>query len=167
MLRRVTPRRLLAAVAAVAVVIVIGCGEKEEAAPASADAATAAGDEICAAATREISALRADAAPRTPKDAAELTGRVLAAHEQEIAGLRELAVPDELRPDLDRYLAARERGLEPLREGLDAARAGNPTAYARAQAEAAAGQVRRTELARAVGFSECSLPATPGAPPPG
>jgi hypothetical protein len=144
-----------------------GCGEKDDPDPPSAAAAIAEGDEICAAASREISALRADAAPRTPQDAVDLTEKVLSAHEEEIAGLQALVVPDDHRPDLDRYLAARERGLEPLREGLDAARAGNPTAYARAQAEAAAGQVRRTELARAVGFSECSLPAAAGAPPPG
>lgn len=165
MFRRVSARRALLAATACAAIIATGCGEKDEPAPASAAAAIAEGDEICTAAGEEISTLRADAAPKTPQDAARLTEQVLSVHEQEIADLRALAVPDDLRSDLDRYLVARERGLEPLREGLDAARAGNPTAYAQAQADAAAGQVRRTELARAVGFRECSLPAASGVPP--
>jgi hypothetical protein len=92
---------------------------------------------------------------------------VLAVHESEIADLKALAVPDDLRPALDRYLSAREHGLEPLRDGLAAARAGDPTAYAQAQADAASGQVLRTRLARAVGFSECSVPAGGGEPATG
>ena len=147
--------------------VVAGCGEKDEPEPPSAGAAIAEGDRICAAASEEVTALRESAAPRTPEDAAELTEEVLSIHEQEIADLRALSVPETLSADLERYLAARERGLEPLREGLDAARAGDPAAYARAQAEAASGQVERTRLARAAGFSDCSVPATSGAQPDG
>jgi hypothetical protein len=147
--------------------VVAGCGEKEEPEPLSAGAAIAEGDRICAAASEEVAALRESAAPRTPEDAAKLTADVLSIHEQEIADLQALSAPEALRADLERYLAARERGLEPLREGLDAARTGDPAAYARAQAEAASGQVERTRLARAVGFSECSVPAAPGTQPAG
>ena len=144
------------------VVLLAGCGEEEPAAP-SAAAAIAEGDEICAEAQAEVDELRAEQ-PRTASDAARLTEGVIAAHEDEIAGLEALAVPPDMSDELDRYLQARERALVPLREGLDAARAGDAQAYADAQAEAAAGQVERTRLARAVGFSECSVPAA-GAPP--
>jgi hypothetical protein len=141
-----------------------GCGEKEEPDPPSAASAIAEGDDICAEAQAELEELRADE-PRTPEDAARLTEGVLATYEQELAELDALPVPADLEDELDRYLSARERALVPLREGLEAARAGDAEAYARAQAEAAAGQVERTQLARQVGFRECSLPA--GGIPPG
>jgi hypothetical protein len=140
-----------------------GCGEKEEPDPPTAASAIAQGDEICSEAQAEIDALR-DQAPEGPEDAARLTEGVLATYEQELAELDALPVPADLEDELDRYLSARERALVPLREGLEAARAGNAAAYARAQAAAAAGQVERTRLARQVGFRECSLPAG-GAPP--
>lgn len=145
-------------------VALAGCGEKEEPAVQSADAAIARGDEICAEAQEEVDELRANQ-PRSPQDAATLTEGVIAAYEDELAGLRSLEVPSDLSDELDRYVEARERALAPLRDGLRAARAGDAQAYADAQAEAAAGQVERTRLARAVGFSECSVPA--GAAPPG
>jgi hypothetical protein len=149
--------------AALCALIAVGCGEKEEPAGPSAAAAIAQGDEICAEARAEVEALRGEA-PRTPEDAARLTEGVIATYEAEIADLEELAVPEELSAELDRYLAARERSLEPLRDGLEAARAGDAQAYADAQAEAAAGQVDRTRLARAVGFRECSLPGGAASP---
>jgi hypothetical protein len=153
-------RAILAALLLVA--LAGGCGEKEEPEGQSATAAIAEGDRICAEAQSEVDALRAEQ-PRTPEEAARLTEGVLDAYESELADLQELPVPDELTDELDRYVAARERALEPLREGLEAARAGDAQAYAEAQARAAAGQVERTRLARAVGFTECSVP-TGGAP---
>jgi hypothetical protein len=140
-----------------------GCGEKEEPEAPSSATAIAQGDEICAEAQAEVDRLR-DQAPRTPEEAARLTEGVIATYVQELADLEALPVPPDLADELDRYLAARERALAPLRDGLEAARAGDAQAYADAQAEAAAGQVQRTRLARAVGFSECSVPAG-GAPP--
>jgi hypothetical protein len=155
MLRRAT------ALGLILVATVAGCGEKEEPAAPSGASAIAEGDEICAEAQAEVEELRAEQ-PRTAQDAARLTEGVIAAYEDELAALEALAVPSELADELDRYVEARERGLAPLRDGLEAARAGDARAYAEAQAEAAAGQVERTRLARAVGFSECSVPA--GAP---
>jgi hypothetical protein len=163
MLRRVSAR-LGPAIATLCALVVVACGEKEEPAAPSAPAASAQGDEICARARAEIDALRGEE-PRTPEDAARLTEGVIAAHEDEIGELESLEVPPELADELDRYLAARRRALEPLREGLRAARAGDAQAYAEAQATAAAGQVERTRLARAVGFTECSVPAGAAAPP--
>lgn len=154
-------RAILAALLLVA--LAGGCGEKEEPEEPSGAAAIAEGDRICAEAQSEVEALRAQQ-PRTPEEAARLTEGVLDAYEGELARLQEVPVQDELADELDRYIAARERALEPLRDGLEAARAGDAQAYAEAQARAAAGQVKRTRLARAVGFSECSVP-TGGAPP--
>jgi hypothetical protein len=145
------------------VILIGGCGEKEEPEDSSAAALIARGDEICAEARSEVEALRGQE-PRKPEEAARLTEGVIATYEREIAGLDALEAPPDLADDLERYLAARERALEPLRDGLGAARAGDARAYAKAQAAAAAGQVERTRLARAVGFRECSVPGA-GAQP--
>lgn len=152
-----------ASIAVLLVAALAGCGEKDEPEAPGAAAAIAEGDRICAEAQAEVDSLR-DQVPRTPDEAAKLTAGVIDAYEQEIAGLEALPVPAELAGDLDRYLAARERALAPLRDGLEAARAGDAQAYADAQAQAAAGQVERTRLARTVGFRECSVPSA-GAPP--
>jgi hypothetical protein len=141
-----------------------GCGEKEEPEPPSAEATISAGDEICAAAQQEVDRLRTEQ-PRSAREAAELTEGVIAAFEREIAELEAIEAPDQLAEDLDRYIAAREEALEPLRRGLRAARGSNERAYARAQADAASGQVERTRLARAVGFRRCSRPAGPDLTP--
>jgi hypothetical protein len=162
-LRRVSAR-LGPLIVALCAALLAGCGEKEEPDAPSAATAIAQGDEICARAQAEIDALRGED-PRTPEDAARLTEGVIAAHEEEIGDLEALEVPPDLADDLDRYLAARRRALAPLRDGLRAARAGDAQAYAEAQAEAAAGQVERTRLARAVGFTECSVPSGAVAPP--
>lgn len=156
------PGRRAILVFAFLVALAAGCGEKQEPEASSAGAVIARGDEICADAQAEIDALR-DRAPRSPAEAARLTEGVIAVYEREIAGLEQLTAAPELSAELDRYVAARERALVPLRDGLAAARAGDAQAYADAQARAAAGQVERTRLARAVGFSECSVPT--GAPP--
>jgi len=153
------PKAPLAVLACAA--LALGCGEKEESATPSAAGAIADGDEICRAAQERISELRAGA-PATRREAIELTRGIIAAFEDEIAKLRALDVPPDLEADLDRYLAARERSLEPLRDGLAAAEQSDEAAYAEAQAAVAGGQVERTRLAAAVGFSECSKPVGSG-----
>ncbi len=149
-----------------AVLALAGCGEKDEPAGANAASAIAAGDEICRASQERIAELRGGAVS-SPEQAAELTRGVIAAYEEEIAGLTALDVPAELEPDLERYLAAREDSLEPLRDGLAAAEKGDAEAYADAQAAVADGQLERTKLAKAVGFSDCSSPLGSGPAPPG
>ena len=57
---------------------------------------------------------------------------------------------------LERYLQAREEGIDQMRAGVDAAADRDAFAYEQAQADVAAGQLRRLQLARRVGFTECS-----------
>ena len=151
------------ALVAVAAFALAGCGEKDEPGAPSAAAAIPEGDEICREGQERIAGLRGGT-PSTPDQAAELTRGVIAAYEEEIAALGALEVPAELKADLDRYLAAREEALDPLRDGLAAARKGDAEAYAEAQAAVAEGQLERTRLADAVGFSDCSSPTGSEAP---
>jgi hypothetical protein len=115
----------------------------------------ASGDEICAEAHADFEDLQ-DSPPRTASEAAELTDELLAISREELDGIRELDGPASLDPALDRYLNAREAGIDELRAGEDAAKGGDALAYAEAQAELASGQLERRELAAKVGFDECS-----------
>jgi hypothetical protein len=115
----------------------------------------ARGDEICREAHEEFESAQARS-PNTAREAADLTGDLIDISEGEVDRIRELEAPPSLQPPLDRYLAAREDGIEQLQKGLDAAQEEDAFAYADAQAEVAAGQVHRLQLAKAVGFNECS-----------
>ena len=142
-----------------------GCGSGdsggEETTPLTKREFLARGDRICAEGRKQFLELQEDP-PRTAEDAAELTRRLVAISEGEVEEMRALHAPEELRQPLERYLRAREEGIEILREGQRAAERGDARAYARAQTEAAEGQVRRARLATAVGFTECSRPLTAG-----
>ena len=112
-------------------------------------------DEICAEAHADFAELQRTP-PRTPADAADLTRELIGVAEEELEQVDSLAVPADLDGDVDRYLAAREEGIATLREGVRAAEAEDPRAYADLQAELARSQPRRTRLARDIGLSECS-----------
>jgi hypothetical protein len=119
----------------------------------------AQGDEICKQGREQYQELQQNP-PKTASEAAELTRRLIEITEGEIAELRDLNAPPESQEALDDYLAAREAGLEVLRDGLAAAEDQDAQAYAEAQAKIAEGQVHRSRLAEQVGFTECSRPLT-------
>jgi hypothetical protein len=123
----------------------------------------ARGDEICKQAHEQFSEAQQNP-PNTPAGAAELQRRLIEVSEGELSAIDDLDAPSDIRPALDRYLRARERGIALLKRGLAAARQEDERAYAAAQARLAAGQVRRLRLARAVGFRECSVVANPSSP---
>lgn len=116
-------------------------------------------DEICGDAHdrfREAQPSR----PQTAIQAQAQTERLIATAEQELADVENLNEADSLSEPLGRYLAARDKGIELLRKGLEAARDNDGEAYARAQVDLARGQLGRLRLAQQVGFTECSRPIT-------
>jgi hypothetical protein len=115
------------------------------------------GDEICAQAHDDFERLQSQP-PRTAAEATELTEELVAISRDELDAIAEMNRPSSLDASLDRYLKAREGGIEQLRGGLDAAEDGDAFAYARGQAEVASSQPERLELATRVGFTECSRP---------
>lgn len=117
----------------------------------------AQGDEICAEARDAFSELQ-EVPPRTAPQAADLTERLVDIAEDELEAIERLNQPSELDDQVDRYLAAREEGIELLREGRDAAKTGEPRRYAAAQLRLGAGQRSRRSQAREIGFRECSRP---------
>ena len=117
---------------------------------------TAKGDQACEQAHDQFAELQ-KSPPNSAEGAVTLTQNLIEISENELGQIRALDPPPEVQPALDRYLGAREEGITLLKRGLVAAQDRNARAYARAQAELAAGQVRRLKLAEAVGFTECSV----------
>jgi hypothetical protein len=116
------------------------------------------GDEICDEAHDEFLHLQ-EGAPRTPSDAAELTGALIDVAEEERDAISDLRAPDSLGDQVDRYLEARDRGIDVLREGMEAAEDADAGAYEALQAELASTQVDpRFQIAGEIGFEECSKP---------
>jgi hypothetical protein len=116
----------------------------------------ARGDEICATAHNDFAQAQSKASGQTPSEALALTDELIGIAERELADIEELAEPEALADELERYLDARERGIEALREGRTAAEKADILEYESAQAKVARGQAKRLELAEAVGFSKCS-----------
>jgi hypothetical protein len=117
----------------------------------------ARGDQICVEAHEAFVDLQRKL-PQTAREAAELTERLASIAEDESRALAKLDGPAELEAQIETYLDARERGIEALRRGADAADADESDAYERAQAELADGQRERRRIAREIGFGECSRP---------
>lgn len=115
----------------------------------------ARGDEICREAHEEFEDLQGRS-PNTAPEAADLTGNLIETSEGELEGIRDLNTPASLAKPLSRYVDAREKGIDQLQKGLDAAEDRDAFAYADAQANVAAEQLHRLKLAKQVGFNECS-----------
>jgi hypothetical protein len=145
------------AVALAALALLGGCGS--DGGTLTKAEFVARGNEICRQAHEEFSQVQENP-PKTPAGAAELQRRLIEISEKELSAIRDLDAPSEARPGLDRYLRAREQGIALLKRGLEAAREEDERGYAAAQAKLAAGQLRRLKLARAVGFTQCSVVAS-------
>jgi hypothetical protein len=118
----------------------------------------AQGDAICKEARDRFAQLQGSP-PTTAEETATFTQKLVDITESEVSQLRALNAPSQVKPTLDRYLRALDKNIDVLKQGLKAARRGDATAYAQAQAKAVQGQVKRLAYAQAVGFEECSRPA--------
>jgi hypothetical protein len=155
------------AAAAISIALLAGCGGGGSTSTGTAEGGEeltkaeviAEGDAICKDAHDRFADLRQNP-PTTAEGAATLTQQLVEINETELSQLRELDAPASIRSDLARYLDALEKNVATLKEGLAAAQQNDATAYAKAQAKAGEDQVERLQLAHAVGFKECSRPAS-------
>jgi hypothetical protein len=155
-----------AALALAAGLIVAGCGggggssssTTTNAEPLTKQELIAKGDAICKQALGEFQQLQQNP-PTTAEDAATLTQNLIDITQTELTQLRELTPPSTLESSLDDYLEALDKNIAVLKQGLEAAQHNDATGYAKAQAKTVSTQVERLQLARAVGFEECSRPA--------
>jgi hypothetical protein len=100
--------------------------------------------------------------PRTAREALALTEELIRVAEDEHDAIDGLRQPSALDEPVERYLEAREGAVELLREGREAAEAGDSRRYQEAQEELTAGQGERRRLARRIGLRECSRPIDSG-----
>ncbi len=117
----------------------------------------ARGDEICTQAHDDFLNLQSST-PRTPQDAETLTQSLINVAEDERESIRDLDPPASLTDMVDTYLAVREKGIDIMRQGLDAARDEDPGGYEVAQAKLAGNQEERQKVAEDLGFKKCSQP---------
>jgi hypothetical protein len=121
----------------------------------------ARGDEICRDAQERVAEVQRDL-PTSRQESARFAESLIDIFVQEVGELQALDPPVDEREAFDRYLDAREEAIGFLRDGLEAAERNDPEGYADAQAQVAAGQVDRAELAQQAGLRECSRPLTGG-----
>jgi hypothetical protein len=94
--------------------------------------------------------------PPNASIAAEQTDQLLRATEKANSDLRDLNPPDALKARYDRYLEARDRVVDQMKRGQDAAEKQDSTAYGAAQAAVAREAPERRKLAHALGLKVCS-----------
>ena len=151
--------------ASVAALVIAGCGggggsdtTTSSAEPLTKQELIARGDAICKQALGQFQQLQQNP-PTTADDAATLTQKLIDITQNELTQLRELTPPSAFESNLDDYLKALDENIAVLKQGLKAAQHNDATGYAKAQAKTVSTQVERLQLARAVGFKECSRPA--------
>lgn len=115
----------------------------------------ARGDEICRKAHAAFDLLQKKQ-PQTPQQASGLTSRLIDIAEDERDRIAALDGPDDFDQEIQTYLDARDLGIEALRRGHSAADAGRSDIYDEVQAELAETQRQRIQIARLIGFAECS-----------
>jgi hypothetical protein len=163
---RLAPSPRLAAFALalplIATTLLAGCGGDGGGGTLTKAEFVTRGDEICKQAQEQFQQAQLSP-PSTPQKAVALQEKLISVAEDQVTEIRALGAPTEVKPALNRYLNAREQGIALLKQGLKAAQSKDLRAYAAAQSELASGQVHRLQLAQAVGFSQCSRPASSSA----
>jgi hypothetical protein len=112
-------------------------------------------DAICAKERSSFARIQAHAPPNASV-AADQTDELIKVTEDANARLRDLRPPEELQSSYDRYLDARERVIDQMNRGKDAAQDQDSAAYGAAQAAVARDAPQRRKLAGALGFKACS-----------
>jgi hypothetical protein len=144
---------------------IAGCGpfgdDDGGAGRTGADEFASRGDEICRDAQQRVAEVQRDL-PTSRQESARFAESLIDIFVQEVGELQALDPPVDEREAFDRYLDAREEAIGFLRDGLEAAERNDPEGYADAQAQVAAGQVERAELAQQAGLRGCSRPLTGG-----
>jgi hypothetical protein len=112
-------------------------------------------DQICGEERSSFARIQADPPPNASV-AADQTDALIKATEEASSELRDLKPPEELQSAYDRYLEARDRALEQMKRGREAAQDQDSAAYGAAQAVVAQEAPQRRKLAQALGLRACS-----------
>ena len=148
-------RRILFVISALAILSLAGgCGGggKQQ---VSAAELTQKADQACRqeqARFREIQATP----PANAPEAADQTKALVQAAEDASSTMSDLEPPAELRRKFDTYLSARNRAVDQLQKGQNAAENQDARSYGEAQAAISKGSPQRKKLAGDLGFKVCS-----------
>jgi hypothetical protein len=139
------------------VLLVWGCGGGGKDEVTAAELVQRA-DAICAKERSSFARIQSHAPPNASV-AADQTDELIKATQDASSQLRDLKPPQELEAEYDRYLQARDRVLDQMNRGKDAAEDRDSAAYGAAQAAVARDASQRRKLARAVGLRVCGSSA--------
>lgn len=130
-----------------------GCGGGSE--RVSAAELVQKADEICGKERSSFTRIQAHPAPNASL-AADQTGELILITEEANSRLRGLKPPEELQSSYDHYLEARDRVVDQMKRGRDAAEIQDAATYGAAQAAVARDAAQRRKLAVSLGFEVCS-----------
>jgi hypothetical protein len=133
-----------------------GCGGgKEQVSAAELDQKA---DAACSTEQQKFRQIQATP-PANATEAADQTKELIQVAEDASSAIDDLEPPDALRMPLDIYLNARDRAIDEMGKGQDAAENQNSGAYGEAQAAVAKSAPQRRRLADSLGFKVCSTNA--------
>jgi hypothetical protein len=134
------------------IALAAGCGGGKH--QVSAAELVQKGDQICRTEQSKFNQIQAHA-PANASNAGDQTKELIGAAESASSQLGDLGPPDALRAPLESYLSARDRAVDQMKHGEDAAENQDSRAYGTAQATVVRTAPERRKLARAVGFKVC------------
>jgi hypothetical protein len=130
-----------------------GCGGgKEQVTAAELDQKA---DEACRTEQTNFRQIQATP-PANATEAADQTKELIQVSESTSSTIDDLEPPDALRMPLDIYLDARDRAIDEMKKGQDAAENQDSRAYGESQAAVAKSAPQRRKLADSLGFKVCS-----------
>jgi outer membrane biogenesis lipoprotein LolB len=148
-------RRLLFAIPALAILsLAAGCGGGGKQQVSAAELAQKA-DQACRQEQTRFRQIQARP-PANASEASDQTKALVQAAEDASSAISDLEPPAELRTKFDTYLSARNRAVDQLKKGQDAADNQDQRAYGAAQAAITKGSPQRKKLAGDLGFKVCS-----------
>jgi hypothetical protein len=150
-------RRLLLVVPALAILSLGGgCGGGKQ--EVSASALDQKADEACRTEQTKFQQIQATP-PANATEAADQTKDLIQVAEDTSSAIDDLEPPDALQMPLEIYLNARERAIDEMKKGQDAAENQDSRGYGEAQAAVAKSAAQRKKLADSLGFKACSSSA--------
>jgi hypothetical protein len=141
---------VLAAIASIAVAG--GCGSGKEQVTAAELAQK--GDAICREEQSKFDQVQGQPPANAPI-AADQTKELIDVSEAASSDLEDLEPPEPMRDDYGAYLDARDRAIDEMKKGQDAAENQDSAGYSAAQTAVAQGGAQRHRLAAAVGLRVC------------
>ena len=130
-----------------------GCGGGKE--QVSAAELVQNGDQICRDEQSKFNQIQAQP-PANASDAADQTKDLVTAAEDANSSLDDLEPPDALKDSYENYLDARDRAIDQIKRGQDAAENQDSRAYGAAQAAVVNSAPQRRKLAASLGLKVCS-----------